>query len=80
MEVEGAPDLTADDDGFRLRTDTRGGALVWTAILIALPFAIYGPISEAVGDELQVLRSLGRGRAVCAYVSSVRLCVCAPWR
>jgi len=29
---------------------------VWTAILIALPFAIYGPISAAVGDELQAGR------------------------
>ena len=45
--------LTAD--GIRLRTDTRGGALVWTAILIVLPFVIYNPIAELVGDELQVL-------------------------
>ena len=36
-----------------LRTDTRGGALVWTGILIVLPFAIMGPVTAAVGgDEL----------------------------
>lgn len=39
-----------------LRTDTRGGALVWTAILIILPFVVYGPITDAVGDELQAGR------------------------
>jgi len=39
-----------------LRFDTRGGALVWTGILIVLPFFIYGPLAEVVGDELQAGR------------------------
>lgn len=34
-----------------LRFDTRGGALVWTAIGIVLPFIIYGPVTDAIGGD-----------------------------
>mmetsp|Transcript_42058 Transcript_42058/g.65772 ORF Transcript_42058/g.65772 Transcript_42058/m.65772 type:complete len:198 (-) Transcript_42058:201-794(-) len=42
-----------------LSLNTRGGALVWTGVLIVLPFFAYGPLAALVGDELQAGRLLG---------------------
>ncbi|EKX37931.1 hypothetical protein GUITHDRAFT_165340 [Guillardia theta CCMP2712] len=53
-----------------LRLDTRGGAIVWSIILLVAPFLAYGPVTAVVGDELQA------GRIIAA-VYMVGLC--AAW-
>lgn len=37
-----------------LRTDTRGGVLVWSVIATVAPFLAYGPISSQLEDPTQV--------------------------
>jgi len=60
MQEEKAGDKMEPLGGFVLspwlRFDTRGGVLVWTMIGIGLPFLIYNPLAELLGDELQAGR------------------------
>jgi hypothetical protein len=37
------------------------GAMLWTGVLLVLPFFAYAPLSAAMGDELAV----GRSRTCC---------------
>uniref|UniRef100_A0A6U4N6D0 Uncharacterized protein n=1 Tax=Hemiselmis andersenii TaxID=464988 RepID=A0A6U4N6D0_HEMAN len=42
-----------------LSLNTRGGAMLWTTVLLFLPIPVYGPLSAAMGDELAAGRALG---------------------
>mmetsp|Transcript_11722 Transcript_11722/g.30370 ORF Transcript_11722/g.30370 Transcript_11722/m.30370 type:complete len:191 (-) Transcript_11722:141-713(-) len=42
-----------------LSLNTRGGAMLWTTVLLILPIPVYGPLSAAMGDELAAGRALG---------------------
>eukprot|EP00291_Cryptomonas_curvata_P009967 CAMPEP_0172187506 /NCGR_PEP_ID=MMETSP1050-20130122/21384_1 /TAXON_ID=233186 /ORGANISM="Cryptomonas curvata, Strain CCAP979/52" /LENGTH=144 /DNA_ID=CAMNT_0012861853 /DNA_START=187 /DNA_END=621 /DNA_ORIENTATION=+ len=52
------PEKKSDGISPWLSLNTRGGALVWTAILLVAPFLAYGPLTGVVGDELQAGRIL----------------------
>ena len=51
----------------------RSGAMLWTTVLLVLPFFAYGPLSLAMGDELAVRPSCPLSRLTTPYFDHVRL-------